>query len=562
MIPQWREALLEASTYGKEVNVWVYHGEVKGSLPCLFDFNVVVTSFETIEGETRGRRRCMLEKRVCNVCGSEIMSRDLTRHFRESDCLTNLIKPHLPNAENWQTVYCATRTRVTHLRKLPYVTLQSLTSEYLRRNPDFDGNVPSFDDLLWCLMFSTLAYTHWDNTQCPILGRPWGRVIIDEAHRLRNPNSATTLAMMELEADRRWCLTGTPIQNNTREFIPIMSFLRHAYYGFLHCMACPCKVRYSLLDSHRCTKCPHSRMMHLNPLKQLVRDDVADSSTLNLWSILRPYMLRRTFEELPEFALPGLEIETIRLKMTRHEKRFYSFIEQIFRNRFESMTANLRPRIMHAFGLVNRLRQLVNHPCLVAFGADKPNHPPLRNRIRERRMLSSAKLERIKADIKGCPDGSKIAVFSEFTRMLDLIERELELCRIECVRIQGSMSMEEREEALHQFNTQSSCTVILISTRAGGEGLNVQAANTVLLIEPCWNPALDDQAVARSYRLGQTSVVTVKKYIVSKSIEERVVELQEKKRRIFEQAIEGEHSEGMGVNSLVLEDFKFLLQSE
>jgi len=131
----------------------------------------------------------------------------------------------------------------------------------------------------------------------------------------------------------------------------------------------------------------------------------------------------------------------------------------------------------------------------------------------------------------------KSIVFSQWTSMLDLLEKPLNLAGIRFVRLDGTMSQAQRQNAVHLFNDSPSITVFLISMKAGGLGLNLTAASRVFLLDPWWNPATEDQAIDRVHRIGQTREVIVYRFLMDGSVEERIMELQEKKRNLAQGAL-------------------------
>jgi DNA repair protein RAD16 len=189
-------------------------------------------------------------------------------------------------------------------------------------------------------------------------------------------------------------------------------------------------------------------------------------------------------------------------------------------------------------------------------GPDSPGKVPFKMRLRERPLVPSAKLRAVTMDIESSIAHSKVVVFSEYTRMLDLVDFALHEKGIDCFRLQGNMKLDNRKMNIELFRNASKNSVLLVSIQAGGEGLNLQFAHRAILIEPSWNPAVEEQAIARLLRIGQTMKVRVTRYIVSNSIEERVLELQARKREIFRRTIDGGSNFSDG---LTMQDMIYLL---
>ena len=177
------------------------------------------------------------------------------------------------------------------------------------------------------------------------------------------------------------------------------------------------------------------------------------------------------------------------------------------------------------------------------------------SRIDMSKPLRGTKIESIVRYIQSIPDDEKAIVFSQFGAMLDLTTHALEKKGVKCVKLTGSMTMASRQSVLVAFRTDPRVRVILISLRAGGEGLNLQNANHVLLCDPWWNPAVEMQAVQRAHRIGQLKEVKAVKFVTKNSVEERMTHLQHKKLLVFEGTIDGNVS---SLQQLTEEDLQFL----
>lgn len=182
------------------------------------------------------------------------------------------------------------------------------------------------------------------------------------------------------------------------------------------------------------------------------------------------------------------------------------------------------------------------------------------NKVRASEWQSSTKIEALLDEINKMRNGdktNKAIVFSQFTAMLELVEFRLKRAGISCVVFRGGMSMQARDDAIQAFNTTPSLRVILISLKAGGEGLNLQVANHVFLLDPWWNPASEMQAIQRAHRIGQTREVRAVRFITKDTIEERIIALQEKKQLVFDASIDGSAA---SLGKLTEQDIRFLFQ--
>ena len=179
-------------------------------------------------------------------------------------------------------------------------------------------------------------------------------------------------------------------------------------------------------------------------------------------------------------------------------------------------------------------------------------------RVDLRKWRTSAKVEAcasmIDASRRADPT-TKSIVFSQYRTMLDIVEWRLRLGGARVVKLCGDMPLAERRSVLRRFKTDDSVAVILLSLKAGGEGLNLQEASHVYLLEPWWNPAVEMQAVQRAHRIGQTRTVTATRFVTKDSIETKMYELQEKKRLVFEGTVDGNAA---SFSKLSLKDLEFL----
>merc|ERR1719482_1966305 len=181
-------------------------------------------------------------------------------------------------------------------------------------------------------------------------------------------------------------------------------------------------------------------------------------------------------------------------------------------------------------------------------------------KVRASEFQSSTKIEAVLDEVKKMMKTDKTAkaiVFSQFTMMLELVEFRLKREGISCVVFRGGMSMQARTDALVAFNSDPSLKVILISLKAGGEGLNLQVANHVFLLDPWWNPACEMQAIQRAHRIGQTREVKAIRFITKDTIEEKIIALQEKKQLVFDASIDGSAA---SLGKLTEQDIRFLFQ--
>jgi len=179
-------------------------------------------------------------------------------------------------------------------------------------------------------------------------------------------------------------------------------------------------------------------------------------------------------------------------------------------------------------------------------------------KIKASEFQSSTKIEALLDEINKmmCGDTTnKCIVFSQFGAMLELVEFRIKRAGLACVVLRGGMSIQARNDSLTTFNNDPDMRIILISLKAGGEGLNLQVANYVFLLDPWWNPACEMQAIQRAHRIGQTRKVNAVRFITKDTVEEKIVKLQEKKQLVFDGAIDGSAA---SIQKLTEQDLRFL----
>ncbi len=340
-------------------------------------------------------------------------------------------------------------------------------------------------------------------------------IILDESQMIKNVQSQTHQAVHSLKSTHRLTLSGTPIENKTLDLWAQMQFLNP-----------------NLLGSKA-----FFQKFYADPIER----NANTKRALYLKKIINPFILRRT-KELVAKELPP-KIETIHFcEMTDAQAHFYEMKLKDVKERFfvELDEDKFKKEKMNFLTSLMELRQIAIHPGLIQKGFKESG------KMQEAMRMIEEIVER----------KSKILIFSQFVSMLEIIENELKERKIAYNYIDGSMSSEARQKEVEKFQNQEEYQVFLISLKAGGFGLNLTAAEYVFIMDPWWNPAIEKQAIDRAYRIGQTKNVFSYKFISKNTIEERIVQLQQKKSAIAEDIIQVE--EGF-VKSLDLEDFKFLL---
>jgi hypothetical protein len=319
---------------------------------------------------------------------------------------------------------------------------------------------------------------------------PFDYAILDEAQAIKNSSSQVSKAVRLLRADHRLALSGTPIENHLGELWSIFEFLNPGMLG------------------------RSTNFKRLFAGKRLDRLD--DEQRARVARALRPFILRRTKEEvLPD--LPEKSEQTIYCDLTHAQRKDYDELRDYYRaSLLESRDpASSLPKI-HVLEALLRLRQASCHPGLL--DPERMDEP-------------SAKFELLLPMLEELrEEGHKALVFSQFTQHLAALRQLLDGRKIEYAYLDGRTR--KREEQIDRFQEDPTCSLFLISLKAGGHGLNLTAADYVFLLDPWWNPAAESQAIDRSHRIGQTKKVMAYRLISRDTAEEKVLELQERKREL------------------------------
>ena len=324
--------------------------------------------------------------------------------------------------------------------------------------------------------------------------------VLDESQAIKNPVAQTSKAARLLNSDHRLVMTGTPVENNTYELWSQFAFLNPGLLGNLE----------------------YFKKEFAAPIERKGDQDTANF----LRKMVYPFILRRTKDQVaPE--LPPRTERILLSDMEPAQRKFYNRTRDYYRGIVLGMLEeeglnNARMKILE--GLL-RLRQISNHPKLVD------------SKFRGQ----SAKLEMLIEHLETLhSEGHKALVFSQFVQMLQLVRAELDRRKIPYVYLDGRTR--KRQQRVDQFQNDPGIPFFLISLKAGGVGLNLTAADYVIHIDPWWNPAVEMQATDRTHRIGQDKPVFVYKLITRDSVEEKILKLQERKKKLVEQLISTEAS--------------------
>jgi SNF2 family DNA or RNA helicase len=349
-----------------------------------------------------------------------------------------------------------------------------------------------------------------------LVARDWHAVILDEAQTIKNPNAETTRQALRLKSGQRLCLSGTPLQNHLGELWSLFDFLAPGFLG-----------------SQR-----GFRARFRNPIEK--HGDAERQVMLN--KRVRPFMLRRTKGEVATELPPKTEIFDV-VEMEQAQRAIYDGIRLAMHSRVRAAIADkglARSGIIILDALL-KMRQACCDPRLLKLKAV------------EKAKAGSAKLDRLAEMLPiMISEGRRILLFSQFTEMLGLIEQRLWDEKIEYVMLTGDTR--DRKTPVKNFQA-GKVPVFLISLKAGGVGLNLTAADTVIHYDPWWNPAAEDQATDRAHRIGQDKNVFVHRLVTLGTIEEKMEQLKQKKRALVAAVME---AEGGGPLKLTMADIEAL----
>lgn len=458
------------------------------------------------------------------------------------------------------------------------------------------------------------------------------RLILDEAHSIKDSRSNTSNAISHLKSQYRWGLTGTPVQNRVGDLFSLVKFLKLDPYSFYFCKKCTCSSMYWLrynekekFSSRGFCVCGHFGAQHFGwwnrniatPIKEFGFTEEGKAIFDKLHAFTQNIILRRTKLGIEaELGLPSKVVSVERLFFNEKELDFYTSLYTNTKSKFDEY--NLRGEVVnnyvHIFDLLQKMRLATNHPYLVfknnsnvlsdlpicGFCNEECDDPiiskckhvfcreeaknfllessecpvckvkitidlnqvyeyNIKTKIDPTNWMSSTKIEYLIQKLTNMQSNKtkleKSIVFSQYVNFLEILRWRLERAGFRCVVIYGNMPITQRKAAIEKFNLDSSITVFLISLKAGGVALNLTEASNVFLMDLWWNPAVEEQAMDRIHRIGQHRPIRIHRIIIENSIESKILELQKKKKALFESSVEQNYSAVEKINE---EDLHFL----
>lgn len=345
----------------------------------------------------------------------------------------------------------------------------------------------------------------------------WNFLAVDEAHRLKNADSALHEVLNDFTTSSRLLITGTPLQNSLKELWALLNFLEPRHFPSLDLF----EREYSKLEGEGQLAALHQR--------------------------LKPHVLRR-FKSQVEKSLPAKNERILRVGMAPIQRKYYRWI--INRN-FAELNRGLRGQEMRTLSnIVVELKKVCNHPFLFPNAEEQARTMAIEhavasasgdNSVETQRLINEAMLDTLirssgklmlldRLLLRLKETGHRVLIFSQMVRMLDLLSEYLRLRAFQFQRLDGSMSRSARQMAMESFNAEGSKDFcFILSTRAGGLGINLATADTVIIFDSDWNPQNDLQAQSRAHRIGQKHVVNIYRLMVKNTVEEDILERAKKK---------------------------------
>ncbi|KAJ6793850.1 DNA repair protein RAD16-like [Iris pallida] len=645
---QWAGEIDKHVEKGK-ARVLVYHGPKRGLGRYDFrDYDFVLTTYSTIEGDYR--RNVMPPKEECEFCGKK---------FNEKRMKVHLLYYCGPEARRTEA-----QAKQEKKRKDVPKKIEELDDDDDNDDEDRKGQGKGKGKKKGVEKKKGKLEEQAVRGDSPLHLVKWERIILDEAHFIKDRRSNTARAVFALDSVYKWALSGTPLQNRVGELYSLVRFLQIYPYSCYFCRDCDCHI-FDYTVTGDCINCPHASVRHFcwwnryinRPVQNGVPYESKRAMALLRKRVLKSVVLRRTKKgRAADLALPPRIVSLRRDSLDKNEQEFYEALYTQSQVKFTGYVGagTLMNNYAHIFDLLTRLRQAVDHPYLVVYsktaevpdgatednpigdcgvGAKEDNpigdcgicHEPVEDvvvtscdhtfckaclidysaslgnvscpscskpltvdlttnvseensdkytaaaikgykrsgilsRVKKSEFKTSTKIDALREEIRNMVENDSSAkgiVFSQFTSFLDLINYSLQLSGVKCIQLVGSMTLSERERAIKAFTEDGDCRIFLMSLKAGGVALNLTVASHVFLMDPWWNPAVERQAQDRIHRIGQYKPIRTVRFVIEDTVEERILQLQEKKQLVFEGTV-GDSKDAMA--KLTEADLRFLFQ--
>ncbi|XP_029030908.1 chromodomain-helicase-DNA-binding protein 3 isoform X2 [Betta splendens] len=325
----------------------------------------------------------------------------------------------------------------------------------------------------------------------------WACLVVDEAHRLKNNQSKFFRRLNDYKIDHKLLLTGTPLQNNLEELFHLLNFLTP------------------------------NRFNNLEGFLEEFADISKEDQIKKLHDLLGPHMLRRLKADVFK-NMPAKTELIVRVELSPMQKKYYKLI---LTKNFEALNSKGGGNQVSLLNIMMDLKKCCNHPYLFPVASMEAQKTPSGAYEGSALTKASGKLMLLQKMLRKLKDqGHRVLVFSQMTKMLDLLEDFLDFEGYKYERIDGGITGALRQEAIDRFNAPGACQFcFLLSTRAGGLGINLATADTVIIFDSDWNPHNDIQAFSRAHRIGQANKVMIYRFVTRASVEERITQVAKRK---------------------------------
>ncbi|CAG7853641.1 SWI/SNF-related matrix-associated actin-dependent regulator of chromatin subfamily A member 5; AltName: Full=Sucrose nonfermenting protein 2 homolog; Short=mSnf2h [Serendipita indica DSM 11827] len=434
-----------------------------------------------------------------------------------------------------------------HLIVVPKTTLQNWAREFAHWVPDFDvvvltGSKDERAEIIRDRLLDSKFEVCITSYEICLIEK-WAfkkfsfeYIVIDEAHRIKNVNSILSKIVREFTSRNRMLITGTPLQNNLQELFALLNFICPEIFtdykdleSFLHHDGKQTKKT----SDDEGDGADEEMADKKEPTPELSEEEKSKKVVEALHKILRPFLLRRVKADVEKNLLPKKEIN-IYVGLSDMQRKWYRSVLEKDIDAVNGLTGKKegKARLMN---LVMQLRKVTCHPYL--FDGAEPGPPYTTDEHLVQNAGKMVILDKLLRRMK--ENGSRVLIFSQMSRMLDILEDYCHFRQYAYCRIDGSTSHDDRITSIDEYNKPGSEKFIfLLTTRAGGLGINLTTADIVVLYDSDWNPQADLQAMDRAHRIGQTKQVYVFRFITEGSVEERMLERAAQKLRLDQLVIQ------------------------